>query len=299
VILATRPSWVSFPRPPEVIFASPEGSCLFAAMIIDGQAVLFAYHWASFGASKGISLALGDFPLSSTSLTSFVTRPNAYFICMDRRYHRLRSVALDITRKSTEFSFKEKNQKGTWANSGKLTAHNSLIDCHVDIWTRFPVVPEVKRITIRSAADLQPRALVLAFDGNQSYFNSYWKDMIATFERNTQKPTHKELSSIRAQAITFSQFTSNLGFEVSKFLAGEWLVDLLCLIPIHIAVTRDNHFVPLKDGVLSADYDRALLGATVEQIVDNITFGWYESIFNSYMVSKASGSIFSFSYTLS
>ena len=74
--------------------------------------------------------------------------------------------------------------------------------------------------------------------------------------------------------------------EVSSFGAGEWLVDLLCLIPIHVAVTRDNRFVPLKDGIWSTHVERSLLGATVDQIVDSLSFGWYESIFQSYMASK-------------
>lgn len=76
---------------------------------------------------------------------------------------------------------------------------------------------------------------------------------------------------------------------VSQLKAGEWLVDILCLIPIHVAVARDNRFVPLKDGMWSPDFERALLGATVEQVVDKLSFGWYESIFQSYMATKVRG----------
>ena len=66
---------------------------------------------------------------------------------------------------------------------------------------------------------------------------------------------------------------------VSRFRAGEWLADLLCLIPIHIAITQENRFVPLKDGVVSAQLEKSLLGAEVNKIVDSISLGWYESIF--------------------
>jgi hypothetical protein len=65
-------------------------------------------------------------------------------------------------------------------------------------------------------------------------------------------------------------------------------VDILCLIPIHIAIARDNRFIPLKDGVFSVDMERSLLGARVEEIIDSISFGWYESIFRSYMTTKVS-----------
>ena len=74
--------------------------------------------------------------------------------------------------------------------------------------------------------------------------------------------------------------------EVSHFKAGEWLVDMLCLIPIHLAVARDNRFVPFKDGVWSLELERSLLGATIEQVIDSLSFGWYESIFQSYMSKK-------------
>ena len=77
-----------------------------------------------------------------------------------------------------------------------------------------------------------------------------------------------------------------MGLETSEFRAGEWLVDLLCLIPIHIAVAQNDRFVPLKDGVHSSEFERTLLGATVEQVTDRLSFGWYESIFASYMASK-------------
>jgi len=77
----------------------------------------------------------------------------------------------------------------------------------------------------------------------------------------------------------------NSDWDVSRYLVGEWLVDLLCLIPIHIAVCRENRFVPLADGVFSSDLERSLLGAKVTEIVDKLSFGWYESIFQSYLAT--------------
>jgi len=75
---------------------------------------------------------------------------------------------------------------------------------------------------------------------------------------------------------------------VSRFYLGEWIVDILCLIPIQLAITRENRFIPLKDGVISADYERSLLGADVSTVADSISFGWYESILQSYMAVKVS-----------
>ena len=64
------------------------------------------------------------------------------------------------------------------------------------------------------------------------------------------------------------------------------MVDIFCLIPIHIAIARENRFLPLKDGVWSLEAERALLGAEIGRIVDSLSFGWYESIFQSYLSTK-------------
>jgi hypothetical protein len=277
-----------FPETAISVFASPDGSCLFTTAIVDETPVLRAYHWSNFGTSNGVLLEIGDLPLQSTSLSSLVNRNSVHFVVLDPRRHQCRSVALQITRKSTEFSFTEKSAKRRHTQNGHLTAHNCLIDCHAEVWTRFPVVPAVRRTVVHTSAGLRPRALVLVTDRDHAAFGPYWNDLIHTFERNTRKPAEEELSSICAFATTFTSLEDELRQRVSSFLAGEWLVDILCLIPIHLAVTRDNRFVPLKDGVLSAELERSLLGASVSQIVDSISIGWYESIFSSYMASKVS-----------
>lgn len=46
------------------------------------------------------------------------------------------------------------------------------------------------------------------------------------------------------------------------------------------------------DGVSSTDFESELLGAEVGQIVDKLSFGWYESILRSYMADKASYEFF-------
>ena len=115
--------------------------------------------------------------------------------------------------------------------------------------------------------------------------------MIKTFERTSRKPTGDKLCTLHVSATTFDSFVANFSPDVewndtSIFKVGEWVVDLLCLIPIHLALARDNRFVPLKDGVYSVEVERSLLGAEINRIVDSISFGWYESIFQSYMADK-------------
>ena len=101
--------------------------------------------------------------------------------------------------------------------------------------------------------------------------------MIRRFTKMSRKPTGDVLKGITVFARTFTSFAraflSSPEWPVSRFRAGEWLADLLCLIPIHIAVTHENRFVPLKDGVLSAQLEISFLGAEVNRIVDSSSIG--------------------------
>jgi len=124
-------------------------------------------------------------------------------------------------------------------------------------------------------------------------FASYFSGLIQDFEIGTKKPVGDELKSIRVVTDAYDDFlddvvSGGLYTTVSSFRAGEWIADFLCLIPIHIAVCRENRFIPLKDGVYSPELEKSLLGAEVTKIVDSLSFGWYESLFQSYMASKVS-----------
>lgn len=109
--------------------------------------------------------------------------------------------------------------------------------------------------------------------------------MIRAFEETAKKPTGQRLASIQVSSSTFDETEWEMP-PTSNFKAGEWIVELLCLIPIHIAVADENRFVPLKDGVRDHAVERELLGAEVSRIIDSISLGWYESIFSVYMASK-------------
>ncbi|KAG8988393.1 hypothetical protein FRB94_000729, partial [Tulasnella sp. JGI-2019a] len=95
----------------------------------------------------------------------------------------------------------------------------------------------------------------------------------------------RRLDSIQLESLSFSDIDWD-GGSSSVFRAGEWLVELLCLIPIHIAIARENRFVPLKDGVFDLRLEQQLLGAEVSKIIDTLSLGWYESIFGSYLAAK-------------
>ena len=278
---------------PRAIYSSPDGSCALVVQEKEDMSTVTAYHWATFASTDGISITLPDFPvdLDAALITSIVNRNNIHLIGLDVTTQSCRSVVLDITCKATEFTFQEQRSKALTGH-GKETAHNCLIDCHYEVWTRFPVVAAVKRRTITSSSERQRRTLTFVTDDDQRPFPSYFAEMIRSFTKTSRKPTGDVLKGITVSARSFTSFArvflSSTEWPVSHFRAGEWLADLLCLIPIHIAVTHENRFVPLKDGVLSAQLEISLLGAEVNRIVDSLSIGWYESIFQSYWASKVS-----------
>ncbi|KAH8979281.1 hypothetical protein EDB92DRAFT_1980226 [Lactarius akahatsu] len=288
VTLQFRPASIQLQTPPNAIYSSPDGSCILVLHVHDSGPSLTAFHLETFGSNEGIALDVPDFSLEGAILSSMVSRGQVFFLGLDINAQVVKSVAIDITKKVTEFMFKEKGSKH--GPHTRLTQHNCLLDCHAEVWTRFPVLPAMKRRTITSLSERRQKTLTFIADNHTRPFASYFSNLIQKFAKAMRKPTGDELSGINVSAAQFRPFwdkvLSRTDWKVSRYRVGEWLVDLLCLIPIHIAVCRENRFVPLADGVLSAELERSLLGAEVNQIVDKLSFGWYESIFQSYLALK-------------
>ncbi|KAI9443823.1 hypothetical protein H4582DRAFT_1807697 [Lactarius indigo] len=290
VTLQFRPVSIQLQSLPNAIYSSPDGSCLFVHHTHDSGPSLTAYHCETFGSTGGIALDVPEFPLESAVLTSMVSRGRVFFFGLDTSSQAVKSVVIDITKEVTEFSFKEKGSKYAWDSGTRHTQHNSILDCHVEVWTRFPVLAAMRRRTITSRSERQQKTLTFIADHHTQPFASYFSHLIHTFEMTIRKPTGDELRSIRVTSAQFGSFLETVlsasDWKVSRYRVGEWLVDLLCLIPIHIAVCHKNRFYPLVNGVLSAQLERSLLCAEVNQIVDRLSFGWYESIFQSYLALK-------------
>lgn len=249
-----------------------------------------AFHWATFGSHHGISLTLNNLEdaLQST-LTSLVSRGSVYLLVVMPDW-QITSVALDITKKATEFMFQKKPSQFHCDETQALsTVNNCLLDCYSDVWGRFPVAPAVQR-QMKHIAKFEPKRIICATPNSSFKVGLYFSQMIKNFERKTRKPTGRELKLITVEswdpAVLHTVISGQLGNITSCFNLGGWLVDVLCLIPIHIAITQENRFIPLKDGVTSAEYERSVLGFDVSGVVESISFGWYESILQTYMAAK-------------
>jgi len=89
--------------------------------------------------------------------------------------------------------------------------------------------------------------------------------MTRDFERSTRKPTNHQISDIDVIGVSTYVLETT---HVSQIQAGDWLATLFCLIPVHIAITSQNRFIPLKDGVLSSKFEDSVLGFDVSQIAN-------------------------------
>ena len=278
------------PQLPVSLYSSPDGSCLLVAFLSNGSLSLCAYHWSTFGHSDGIILQLPGLCADSHTVTSLGARTNVYCIGLDAQQRNCNSFQLTITCKTAEFNFCESSAPGSAHRHSERPAKNVFLDCFYDVWTRFPVVP-----TLRHDPATGQRHCSISFvsSAETTMCQIYLKQLVLNFVDTTKKPGLVEPS---IHGVPYEVFQTAGHGDVPEHPCGQWLVNLLCLIPIHVAVAWENQFVPLKDGVWSREFDQSLLGATVEQIVDELSFGWYESIFKSYMGSKVGSPILQLSF---
>ncbi|KAF8341372.1 uncharacterized protein EI90DRAFT_1728411 [Cantharellus anzutake] len=284
-----KPAFLKLDSPPTDVCSSPDGSCIFISVPTDsGTVQTVAYHTASFGGngSQGISLQLPHaFVSTSTTITSFVTRKNAYLMAIKEETRQLSGIRLEIANKAGEFTFRACGKVKT--DRKRESRHNSLIDCHAGVWTKFPVVSVISRspsFKIRHPPSISFTA------GSSSIpihlLRSYFSQMIRSFEDGTRKPTDSKLIAIDVRHTPSPSLRKSIPSAITTYFTGKWIVDLICLIPIHIAVATSNRFTPLKDGISSPAFEQQLLGADISAIADSISIGWYESIFRTYMASK-------------
>lgn len=281
----TSPANIHLGHSPSQLLTTPDGSCLLSIEQQDNSAVITAYHWPSFGSNPdGLKFMIDTPSDASFGITSLGSRSAVHLLVLSPSIRSLHSVVLQIQNRSSEFTFKERESRQVDHHSRPQAVHNSLLDCHLDVWVRFPVHAAIQRDTI-SQLGRRPPALIFVTEDTERPFASYYRSLVSTFIRTVKKPTAGILNATQVSVVSSAEEVSS-GCDVSEFLGGQWMVELLCLIPLQLAITHQNRFVPLKNGVWSPEQERELLGADVDQIVSTLSLGWYESLLQSYMASK-------------
>ncbi|KIO19089.1 hypothetical protein M407DRAFT_31267 [Tulasnella calospora MUT 4182] len=286
---AFRPGTVHLSRIPAMMQSSPDGSALVLVERTQDEQNWQArvFHQATFGENPdGIIVDLpSDFhDATRFAISSLGRRSYVYLVAHSPSAKSLLSVALRISRIEAEYLFREKTGRHARLQC-VATAHNSLVDCFSEVWDRFPVIPAIPREFTASRPPMRLTIIEYAARSMLQRSPRYFSDMIRDFIRRSPKPVGRSLESIEVDVKSASEDQA-LDSSVESCLAGEWFVEVICLIPIHIAIARGNRFVPLKDGRWREDHNRALLGLEVPEIIDAITLGTYEAILGSYMSTK-------------
>ena len=269
LIPSSRPATLQLKSPPELVWSSPDGACL---LVLGDKGEgnipsLRCFHWSSFGSNDGINLPLPpDLPIdASCSVTSVGHKSSLHFIYLRPDELACHSHALHITHKVSQYAFKSQNASYQ-RDAGIKTSNNSLIDCHAEVWTRYPVWSPIRHETL-PGSQRHRRNITFISSHHPDSFKPYFEASIRDFERTTRKPTNRQLANIdvTGRPCYDAQEPKEL---ISKFQVGDWIATLFCLIPIHIAITSQNRFVPLKDGVMSSKFEDSVLGFDVAQIAN-------------------------------
>ncbi|GES77129.1 hypothetical protein GLOIN_2v1781565 [Rhizophagus clarus] len=308
VNLQFRPAVCNFPCNLVNVLSSPDGSCVVALVkekpdetesIIssdienqdDYNSVIkeinraYVYFSKNFGGtvSKVIDLPL-DFNSLEFLQISCINNRQTYLVSLDLQNGCLNSLLVKITLEKAQFRFQKCSQRKSLAP--QRTKLNDLISAYKLMFEKFPIDSCIDPKQNRPLS----LKIVLGIDDDDNIeeytekFEEYLSLMFENLKDSTKKPA-SILKTFSTSVITFQNCdVENANFQKefsSEYRLGEWIIQLCCLIPIQIAVTRNNLFQPLKDGLFSNENYIFEL-KDVDVIAQNISFGWYEGMFNHF-----------------
>lgn len=287
---------VSLKAPPVYLQSTIDGSCLLIGRRTAQQTwEIHAFHLASFGSDQdGTLVDIGSFNADGQlSISSIQDHSSCALKIFDPLSLRLTWIPLKITSNMSEYSFQSSDD---FDGQRESTSTSFLLYCFAEIWNRFPIVPTIERR--RSFQLSYTHSISFVAPRNHEFFIKTFKNQMQEFARTTYKPMADRFSS----TIVTASDSITSAVSRSSFTAGDWLASLFCLIPIQIAITQSNTFVPLKDGYRSSTFEDSILGANVEHVANSwvmlrllfpmpyiknsLSLGWYESIFSSYLAKK-------------
>lgn len=221
---------------PTNIHSTPDGACLLLSFTVGSKLILKAYHWATFGSTSGIAVICPDTFTEPLLVTAMVNRSSVHVMSLDTSNKACSSLALDITKKITDFTFREHGGAGSSKGKSANTLHNCLIDCHEDVWTRFPVLAAVQRQAILSSDGRCTPKLVFVVDREEhhQHISPHFLEMKHRFHQKTHKPLSSDLKNLEVIAQDFNQFLHSPDWDKSTFCVGEWLVSIICLVCIPV-----------------------------------------------------------------
>ncbi|RIA99609.1 hypothetical protein C1645_746686 [Glomus cerebriforme] len=219
-----------------------------------------------------------------------VVQKGQNIVIMGEKYNVIK--VLSDTRLKIVGNFKPKSEFDKWMEFHiepiePKTKLNDLIDVYRLMFERYPVENCI------DSEQNHPLSLKIVLDIDDSEIKEYEEKFEEYIFEKLRYSTKKLATILKKFSISVTTF-QELDIENVKFLnkhspeyeLGEWIIKLCCLIPIQIAVTRNNLFQPLQDEMSWDEIDRVEFdngyGHHVNSIAKNISFGWYEGIFRHF-----------------
>ncbi|GBC16228.2 hypothetical protein GLOIN_2v1865248 [Rhizophagus irregularis DAOM 181602=DAOM 197198] len=210
-------------------------------------------------------------------------RVGDYLIIGDEK-RQVSEIIYDNVLKIVKPSFDHFNV-GQWSSFEieQRNTNNGLIDAYAMVFTKYATTTPIGRIDnplkATFAADVSENSEVASYE---TKIQKYVAKMFEKVKKETKKPSG-HLKHFKAGYTIFENLILNE--ESTEYQFGEWIIQLFCLIPIQIAIARDNEFVPLQDGVFSPEIDQPTFDegyGLIGSVSKAISFGWYEAIFEHY-----------------
>ncbi|CAI2161360.1 13694_t:CDS:10 [Funneliformis geosporum] len=216
-----------------------------------------------------------------------IVRNNEFIVLMGEKFNVIE--VLSNTKLKVSGNFKKGFDDWMEFRIEPKTKLNGLIDAYKMMFEKYPVESCV------DSEQNRPLSLKIVLNDElgdekiEEYgekFEEYISEIFENLKRSTKKPA-TILKKFSTSITTYQKLDiNNVKFQKkfsSIYEIGEWIIQLCCLIPIQIAVARNNLFQPLKDGLSSNDIELDDgYGGHVEGIAKNISFGWYEGIFRHF-----------------
>ncbi|CAG8802990.1 9803_t:CDS:2, partial [Racocetra fulgida] len=152
------------------------------------------------------------------------------------------------------------------------TKLNGFIDAYKLMFEKYPIDNIIgsgqnHTLNLQIALGLRDYEKISNYENK---FQNYVTNMFEELKRQTNKPA-TSINRFGISCLSFSDLDlENLTNELSdlkKNQFGEWIIKLCILVPIQIAVARDNIFQPVSDGSLLL---HAGINGSADEIVDEI-----------------------------
>ncbi|CAE6451525.1 unnamed protein product [Rhizoctonia solani] len=261
-------------------FPDLDGSRLL--LVVQGEAPsathrLLAIQWDSF---QKRDLNNGDFiaelpPSDGHRVMSRLGTKSTHLISLPHNSHTITSVILQVKQTGARF----------FQQFSPETFCNSLLDCHLDVWTRYPIAAPREMSWLSSSR--KPKGLILVSPIPLPKAERYFSALELVSKRAAVKVSKDTLLSITVVGSNEDELDGYLvNNKISEFKMGAYAQELLCLVPLQLVIARADQIYTKDDGVWNSHHNALPSVGDVVYLTDSLRLAWYEPLFQLNPISK-------------